>query len=293
MEKKKDGFPNEKAIVIPQENLLKIKENPMTRLLHPTDVGYYPHAEGHYRERAEGSPQHILIYCHEGEGWYNIGKGRCTVKKNDFFIIEAGTPHVYAASTSHPWSIYWIHFSGEQSHLFSELFNRTIYIDDSPTARFNDRIQLFNEILVNLEMGYSIENLEYITLCLWYLLGSFRYIPQFREINKPKTQDSIQKVINYMKANLDKQLTLEDMAESVNYSPTYLSTLFTQKSGMSPINYFNQLKIQKACQLLDFTDKKAKEIAFELAFNDPYYFSKVFTKYMHMSPKEYRMKKKG
>ena len=76
MEKKKDGFPNEKAIVIPQENLLKIKENPMTRLLHPTDVGYYPHAEGHYRERAEGSPQHILIYCHEGEGWYNIGKGR-------------------------------------------------------------------------------------------------------------------------------------------------------------------------------------------------------------------------
>ena len=160
MEKKKDGFPNEKAIVIPQENLLKIKENPMTRLLHPTDVGYYPRAEGHYRERAEGSPQHILIYCHEGEGWYNIGKGRCTVKKNDFFIIEAGTPHVYAASTNHPWSIYWIHFAGEQSHLFSELFNRTIYIDDSPTARFNDRIQLFNEILVNLEMGYSIENLD-------------------------------------------------------------------------------------------------------------------------------------
>lgn len=39
--------------------------------------------------------------------------------------------------------------------------------------------------------------------------------------------------------------------------------------------------------------QKAKEIAFELAFNDPYYFSKVFTKYMHMSPKEYRMKKKG
>ena len=42
MEKKKDGFPNEKAIVIPQENLLRIKENPMTRLLHPTDVAIIP-----------------------------------------------------------------------------------------------------------------------------------------------------------------------------------------------------------------------------------------------------------
>lgn len=293
MEKKKDGFPNEKAIVIPQEILLKVQKNPMTSLLYPTDIGYYPHAENHYRQREEGSEQHILIYCHEGEGWYDIGKGRCFIKKNQFFIIEAGTPHTYVASAQHPWSIYWVHFAGEKSCLFAELFNRTSHIDDSPSARFDDRIRLFNEILVNLEMGYSVENLEYITLCLWYLLGSFRYIPQFREINKPQTQDTMQKVINFMKANLNKQLTLEDIAQSVNYSPTYLSTVFTQKAGMSPISYFNQLKIQKACQLLDFTDKKAKEIAFELSFSDPYYFSKVFSKYMHMSPKEYRMKKKG
>ena len=113
MEKKKDGFPNEKAIVIPQENLLKIKENPMTRLLHPTDVGYYPHAEGHYRERAEGSPQHILIYCHEGEGWYNIGKEECTVKKNDLLHYRSGYTACHTPLLPvHPWSIYWIHFTG-------------------------------------------------------------------------------------------------------------------------------------------------------------------------------------
>lgn len=81
MEKKKDGFPNEKAIVIPQEILLKVQKNPMTSLLYPTDIGYYPHAENHYRQREEGSEQHILIYCHEGEGWYDIGKGRCVIKK--------------------------------------------------------------------------------------------------------------------------------------------------------------------------------------------------------------------
>lgn len=115
MEKKKDGFPNEKAIVIPQEILLKVQKNPMTSLLYPTDIGYYPHAENHYRQREEGSEQHILIYCHEGEGWYDIGKGRCTIKKNQFFIIEAGTPHTYAASAQHPWSIYWVHFAGEKA----------------------------------------------------------------------------------------------------------------------------------------------------------------------------------
>lgn len=293
MEKKSDGFPNEKAIVIPKEVQIRTEANPITKMLQITDIGYYPTATNHYRCRPEGSNQHILIYCHEGEGWYNIGNGKCIVRKNGFFIIEANKSHIYAASADKPWSIYWIHFKGEQSYNFSSIFNKTIYIDDAPNARYMDRIQLFNEILVNLEMGFSNENLEYITLCLYHLLGSFKYIPQFREINKPKDQDTIQKIINFMKDNISKQLTLEEIAGKVNYSPSYLSSVFTQKTGMSPINYFNQLKIQKSCRLLDFTDMKIKEIAFELGFSDQYYFSKVFSKFMHTSPKDYREKQKG
>ncbi len=293
MEQKESGFLNERAIVIPKDILDRNVQNPIISLLYPTDIGYYPKARGHYRERKEGCTQHILIYCREGEGWYNIGRGRNVVRKNCFFIIEAGTPHVYGASSLDPWSIYWIHFTGEKSALFSSLFNKTHSITDDQTARYDDRIQMFNEILANLEMGYSVENMEYITLCLWHLLGSFRYIPQFREINKPKPQDTVQDIINYMKANLHRQLTLQEIADYAKYSPAYLSNTFTQKSGMSVINYFNLLKIQEACRLLDFTDLKIKEIAYRLAFNDPYYFSKVFTKYMHLSPREYKDKKKG
>lgn len=293
MEKKTDGFPDQKAIIIPNDILRWLKTNPITCMLHATDVGYYPNASGHYVQREDGSRQNILIYCCDGKGWYDLGKGKCTVKKNDFFIIEAGKPHTYGASADKPWSIYWVHFTGDKSDLFSPIFNKTIHIDESPSARFSDRIQLFNEILTNLEMGYSIENMEYITMCLWYLLSSFRYVPQFCEINKPKTQDVMQRTINLMKSRLYSQLDLEEMAANVNYSPSYFSCLFTDKAGMSPINYFNLLKIQKACQLLDFTDMKIKEVAFKLSFNDPYYFSKVFTKYMHMSPKDYREKTKG
>ena len=106
MEKKKDGFPNQKAIVIPKDIIKWIETNPVTSLLYITDIGYYPRATGHYIERTEGSRQNILIYCHEGKGWYDIGKGRCMVKKNDFFIIEAGKPHSYGASQDEPWSIY-------------------------------------------------------------------------------------------------------------------------------------------------------------------------------------------
>ncbi|MCK9160617.1 MAG: AraC family transcriptional regulator [Bacteroidaceae bacterium] len=293
MGEKRDGFEGQKAIVIPDDIRQTLRNNELTRNLYITDIGYYPKAEGHYRHRNNGCNQNILIYCHDGEGWYSIDNIKHPVKPNDFFVIEAGVPHTYAASQGKPWSIYWFHFTGLQSHLFSNLFNQTTRIENASTERYEERLLLFEEIYQNLEMGYNIENLQYVTTCLWHLMGSFRYIPQFREVKKLKPTDTVQKTISFMKANLEKQLTIEDIARCVLYSPSYLSSLFKNKTGINLIDYFNRLKIQKSCQYLDFSDMKIKEIAYKMGFSDPYYFSKVFTKYMNMSPMEYKKKKKG
>ena len=69
MEKKQDGFANQKAIVIPLDIKNILANDEVTKMLYITDIGYYPHAEGHYRTRKHGSHQNILIYCTEGEGW--------------------------------------------------------------------------------------------------------------------------------------------------------------------------------------------------------------------------------
>lgn len=293
MERKKEGFTNQKAIVLPKTIKEILEQDSLTRLLYVTDIGYYPNATAHYRIRKYGSRQNILIYCTEGEGWYSINNQRIRVTKDHFFIIQAGTPHIYAASENNPWSIYWIHFTGEQCNAFNSFYNALHKIDESPNARFKDRIQLFEEIYQNLEMGYSIENLQYTTLCLWHFLGSFRFISQFREINKVKHGDIIQEAISYMKKNIEKKLTLKDIACAVNYSPSHFGQLFQIKVHYTPLNYFNQLKIQKACQLLDFTNLRIKEIADELGFYDQYHFSKVFSKYMGETPSSYKIKHKG
>ena len=112
-------------------------------------------------------------------------------------------------------------------------------------------------------------------------------------IHQIKQGDIIQQCINYMKENMDKKLTLEDFAHEVHYSPSYFGQLFLKRTGHSPLNYFNQLKIQKACQLLDFTNMKIKEISYQLGFYDQYHFSKTFIKIMGESPSLYRKKKKG
>lgn len=293
MARKKEGFEGQRAIVLPQTIKDILTNNELTSLLFLTDIGFYPNADGHYRSRKEGADQHILIYCTDGKGWVNINETRYNLRKEDFFIIEAGTPHSYGASETNPWSIYWIHFTGEKSHLFRSIYNKVIRIDDSPEARFKDRLTMFEEIYKNLEMGYSTENLEYVSHCLWHFIASFRFISQFREVNKSKRGDIIQDSINFMKTNINKHITLEEISTSVNYSPSHFGQIFLKKTGHSPLNYFNQLKIQKACQMLDFTEMKIKEISYELGFYDQYHFSKTFFKITGETPSQYKKRNKG
>ena len=84
------------------------------------------------------------------------------------------------------------------------------------------------------------------------------------------------------------KLTLKDLATYFGYSESYFYRLFFKEIQYAPVEYFNQLKIQRACQLLKSTNMKISQIAVKLAFDDPYYFSRIFKKTVGKSPKSYR-----
>ena len=64
--------------------------------------------------------------------------------------------------------------------------------------------------------------------------------------------------------------------------------MFKKRTGYSPLTYFNLLKIRKACELINTTDMKLTQISFKLGFDDQFYFSRLFSKIMGMSPRAYR-----
>ena len=74
--KQKDGFIGERSIVLPQMIIDMEKADPLVSSLYITDIGYYPHARGHYRERKVPIAQHVLIYCVDGAGWYSMGNSQ-------------------------------------------------------------------------------------------------------------------------------------------------------------------------------------------------------------------------
>ena len=287
-----EGFPGEIIIVLPGKIIEEIRKNPLINGLYVTDIGYYPSARFHYRDRKEGISEHILIYNLEGKGWIKIGSKQHKILPNHFFVIPANTPHTYYADEKNPWNIYWVHFSGEKSELFSKITGHINIISPSPVSRKKERIDLFTEILVNLSMGYSRENLEYVNLCLWHLMASFMYINQFRQILQGTNLDLPSQAINFMRENISKPLKLEDLASSTGYSTSHFSKVFSEKTGHAPMEYFNQLKMQEACRWLDTTKLGIAEIASNLGFSDPFYFSRTFKRIMRQSPAQYRNRNK-
>ena len=152
-------------------------------------------------------------------------------------------------------------------------------------------IQLFNEIYSQLERGYSMDHLVYSNMCLLHFLATLLYPNTYTAIGKPGYKDIHDVVIDFLGKHLDRTLTLQEMAASVNLSSAHFSYVFKKKTGFTPIEYFNHLKVQKACQYLLFTNLRIKEIALEVGIEDQFYFSRMFSRIMGSSPNEYREKR--
>lgn len=292
-QRKKDGFNGQKAIVLPAKIIKSCEEANLISHLFITDVGFYPKAKFHYRERNTGISQHILIYCIDGKGWLQLENKEMEVQRGQYIIIPAEMTHSYGSDENDPWSIYWLHFKGTSADHFAGLLSRQ-YAQFCNTIHFSDeRIRLFDGMYSTLESGYSGDNLGYINMCLWYFLSSFCYADIFHIPFNKEEKDAIDLSIDFMQQNLDQSLTLQKLAAEVHISPSHYSALFKKKTGYPPLEYFNHIKIQKACQYLQFTNLQVKEIAYRLGINDPFYFSRFFSNIMGMSPLDYRNRKQS
>ena len=150
---------------------------------------------------------------------------------------------------------------------------------------------MFDSIYKNLEGGYSLDNLVFTSISFQNFLLSLVFTEKYAPAHQKLEKDNVDISIEYMQNHLDTPLTLETMSSSVNLSVSHYSSIFRKKTGYSPVVYFNHLKIQHACQYLQFTTLRNNEIIAKLGIDDPYYFSRLFTKVMGISPAEYRKKR--
>lgn len=281
----KEGFVGQKMIVLPPNIKRIILKNDLISRFHVVASGFYPHAAYHDRERKSGCSEYILLYCTSGSGTVNVGETTFLLKPNYFVIIPKNMPHHYKSSLDDPWTIYWLHFTGENADYlylkYAELGLEPFFI-----AYAAGRIEVFDQIFSLLENSFEERNLEIVNIKYLELISNFLYAHELDPLTPGR--DKITNSIQLMKKNPKNQYSVQDLAAQQHLSVTHYSKLFRAKTGTSPNQYFIQLKVQTACQYLYFTDKSIKEICRELGFDDPFYFSRLFKKLMGVSPMNYR-----
>ncbi|QNF33771.1 AraC family transcriptional regulator [Adhaeribacter swui] len=282
----KEGFLGQRLFVLPPEIQQTIMQNPIINNFYLTAMGHYPRAEYHEIEREQGCAEYIFFYCTEGLGYITLNDTEYQLEPNTYFIIPKNTRHRYWSSLPNPWSIYWVHFTG---NLASQVYERSL-LDNTPQVQpipFEEsRINQFEQIYAILESSHQEKELEIANLNLLDFITSVIY---YKAANPALYDlDAVSNSIKYMKANLHLPLEIEALARQQKISVPHYCRIFKKKTGSSPINYFNHLKIQKSCQYLYFTEKSIKEICAELSIDDPFYFSRLFRKVIGMPPSRYK-----
>ena len=290
---KGEGFPGQRIVVLPRAVVARAGRHALLTGIFPTDVGYFPRARGHLRERPAGVDQAIFIYCARGAGWCEMAGRRHTVQARELLVVPPNTPHVYGAEEQRPWTIHWFHVQGSLVGAFLDELGATVdhpvvYVGDSPQLP-----ALFGEACDAMEHGYIPLQLIYAAQTLAHLLAVMLRHHRESHYEQPGTQQKVVQTIAYMKQHLDQPLQLDALAAVANLARSQYTALFKRQTGYAPIDYFIRLKMHRACQLLDTTPSSVKVIAAVLGYEDPLYFSRVFRVINKMSPQAWRQMRKG
>lgn len=109
------------------------------------------------------------------------------------------------------------------------------------------------------------------------------------KIEKNENSEIIEQIKDYLEEHYsERELSLTSVGEAFYLNPSYLSRIFRQKTGITFVDYLNEIRIKHACDYLMQSDLKIFEIANKVGIPNPDYFSKCFRKKMGVSVKEYR-----
>ena len=117
--------------------------------------------------------------------------------------------------------------------------------------------------------------------------GVYRLLQGDDRLPQP-TSLLVKRTIAYLQQNYAQRLTRQQMAKAVGVSEDYLGRIFLQELGLSPMEYLNRYRIKEAKVLLSHTSASVTDIADQVGFDDPAYFSRAFRKQVGFSPRAYR-----
>lgn len=231
----------------------------------------------------------VIHYISKGYGTFKINDEVYNLKQGDIFILLKGMNVEYIASIDEPWEYYWIGFSGSKAN---ECLKRTAIIESyAASCKEDSKIPHIILNMCEISKTYNpscsddILLLKELYSLLYALIEEF---PKPFEYKDKELHAYIQEAINFINSNYMNSITVNEIANHVNLSRSYLYKMFIKNLKISPQKYLINLRMYKATLLLKNTKIPIGEVASKVGYSDSLLFSKTFSRYFSMSPLNYR-----
>ena len=249
------------------------------------------HADGYYFDIDKGRVlnEYQLLYITEGEGIFNSAHAKdIPLKAGDLFLLFPGEWHTYHPTGKNGWKSYWIGFKGKN---VDDRVKAGFLSVDKPIYHVGfsaDIIRLYEEAYKRAQ-----EEAPYLQQILAgivnHLVGLMYALERSMELSKDHTRvDMINLARLRIRESLEVDLTIQQIAEDLGVSYSNFRKLFKEFTGISPALYQQDLRLQRAKELLATTTLSIKEIAYRLRFESPDYFSSKFKIKTGKKPSEFR-----
>ena len=249
------------------------------------------HADGYYFDLQKGRilNEYQLLYLTEGEGIFESTNQKPTrIKQGDLFLLFPGEWHTYHPLPTKGWKSYWLGFKGKN-------------MDDRVRAGFlsptkpvysvgfsSEIVHLYEEAFAKAkeEAAYAQQTLAGIAN---HLIGLMYSLERNNLLNKDQNRvDMINRARLRIREALESNLTIQQVAQELGISYSNFRKLFKEYTGVAPSMYQQELRLQRAKEMLSTTNMSIKEIAYRLNFESPAYFSSKFKIKTGIKPSDFR-----
>lgn len=255
-------------------------------------TGHFQERTGYENWRRRGTTDWLLIATLSGAGRFGYEGGGITTVPGDLVLLRPHTRHDYGvAPEPGEWELLWTHFHPrldwtpwldwpEEAPGLMRLF----LSDHALRCRVFDRFQEAHQLATGAlrhRQTLAMNALE--ALLLWC------------DTQNPRSAQAdidprVQEAMTYLCRHLAEQVCLEDLAPACGLSPSRLAHLFRRQVGLAPQQYLEGQRLQRARQLLELTPRPINQIAAEVGFENPFYFTLRFKRRTGLSPRDYRKK---
>jgi len=256
--------------------------------------GAYPtrgHSDGYYFEVERGRilNEYQILYVTEGRGVFqSTHTPPTTVKTGDVFLLFPGEWHSYHPGRGMGWKCYWIGFKGANIDARVKAgflsCSKTIY----HIGYSGEVVRLYDSAL-QAAREEAASSQQLLAGIVNHLIGLVYALERNIVLGTNELYvEAINKARVIIRRHLENELTIQDVAREVGMGYSNFRKLFKEFTGISPALYQQDLRLQRAKELLSTTPMTIREIAYSLNFESADYFSAKFKKKTGLTPSEFR-----